>query len=80
MSGGAGGGRGGGDTEVTTGSAKETRRRRFGPGLFDKRQDCWREPDNGWRPTDGLAADGGRPLRDGSAACVSSGVWQGFRR
>ena len=79
LSGGAGSGRGGGGTEVATGLAKETRRRRFGPGLSVERQDCWREPDNGWRPTD-LAAIGGRPLRGSSAACVSSGVWQGFRR
>ena len=72
MSGGAGGGRRGvGGREVATGSAKETRRRRFG----------WHEPDNVWRTTaGGLAAFGGRPRRGGSAGCASSGVWQGLRR
>jgi hypothetical protein len=68
MSGGAGGGRGGGGTKQATGSAKETR--------F-----CWRESDNLWRTTAGLAAAvGGQPLRGGSAACASSGVWQDLRR
>ncbi len=80
MSGGVGGRRRGGTLAVTSGLAKETLLRRFGTGLFDERQDCWRETDNGWRTTDVLTAEGGRPLRGGSAACASSGVWQGLRR
>ncbi len=73
MSGGVGGGRRGGTLAVTTGVAKETRLRCFGTGFFDERQDCWRDTDNGSRTTDVLTADGGRPLRSGSAACASSG-------
>ena len=65
MSGGAGGGRGGGGTEEAIGLAKETRRRCF----------SWREPDPVWRTTlGGSAVFGGRPLRGGLAAWVSSGV------
>ena len=76
MSGGAVGGRGGGgEPEVTSGSAKETRRRPLGGE--DK---TLAERQEGWRDTDPLAAFGGRSLRGGSAACTSRGAWQGLRR
>ena len=74
MSGGAGGGRWAGGPAVTSGEAKETRRR---PGTGGE---TLSERHDGWRETDPLAAFGGRPLRGGSAASTSCGAWLGLRR
>jgi hypothetical protein len=85
MLGGTGGRRRGGtnpDPVVTSGQAKVTRRRLFGAAgeTLAERQDGWCDTDNRWSTTDGLTAVGGQPLQGGSAACASSGVWQGLWR